>query len=1077
MAALDHLGGAAAAVTSIATAGTIDLFAMRDQIVSWGTSALRRLREHVSGAGRFDRTERLVAAHSVVVVTAFVDALDETLRENGIDLDAARLTAEEQIAVITGTPLAKDYRDAVRLLVDSPMRMPSGSHPFEVFLQMLRTDYNLIAYHMLEFLQGLDAYDDGEARTLLTDAFTTLATNDLAIRRYTESYRRLAADIPEFAVWAYMTDAQATRHGLQVGLAELGRLLTSMSAGGRATDRRQELARINQAALNRPILPTTDPPKHVDLPTLAEAYVNPAYRTSTVLGGDRPATDEWWQSHTRRDDLDAFLAGHLTSVAATRVPLVVLGQPGSGKSVLTRVLAARLPESDFLCVRVELRTVPAETTIVRQIEQAIFQTLHEEVSWPDLARSAEGALPVVILDGFDELLQATGLNRADYLELVQEFQEREAELGRPLAVIVTSRIAVADRARFPMATAVVRLEPFDESQMETWLAVWNRRNAGRLAAQRLRPLTVDIVRSHAELANQPLLLLLLALYDSGTNALRKSGEELDRAELYERLFADFIDREVRKLGAGLPPEERARAVEIEWRRLSAVAIAMFNRGGEVITEAELDADVPLLLNPDEMTLATPTGVQRALTIGQLLVGRFFFIHESQATRDVGQPERGFEFLHATFGDFLAARLIVEALVELASEREGHLRRHRRGELDAGHFYALTSFATITRRGPLRDFCLRMVRNCSSDVRASCTALVKDLLSEAGYAHPTWSVAAYEPRRRRTSARHAAFTANLVWLAVALADAPVDVEQLLGAPPVNTWTEHSLLWAAQLESDDRSVLWQSMRVEWSPEPPELIVRLEDGSDVSAYRSLRNKGRDGVRFYPRHELLPDAVVPAYTDAGYSLREAAFFQATHGMRGWLELAVEYWDSISPDDGFRSDLNGGGPTLSWTNNARTLLRTALQPADSGPVAERLALLRKLMAARGNDQFSHAAWRRLREDVAVVGPQAIDDILVSSEWIVNDVRDLARVAAALRATGALADPALRLMEMLRGADRGSARLFRDTVVEECARLGVPSPFGEPDFATSGSSPVDSDADHDTDPIEGPGRTVWSYYG
>jgi hypothetical protein len=54
---------------------------------------------------------------------------------------------------------------------------------------------------------------------------------------------------------------------------------------------------------------------------------------------------------------------------------------------------------------------------------------------------------MVMLDGFDELLQATGVSQSDYLEKVAEFQRREADQGRPVAALVTSRTAVADRAR------------------------------------------------------------------------------------------------------------------------------------------------------------------------------------------------------------------------------------------------------------------------------------------------------------------------------------------------------------------------------------------------------------------------------------------------------------------------------------------------------------------------------------------------------------------------------------------------------------------------------------------------------
>src|SRR5262249_24348601 len=172
-----------------------------------------------------------------------------------------------------------------------------------------------------------------------------------------------------------------------------------------------------------------------------------------------------------RDDVCRFLAGYLVSPVAQEAPLVVLGQPGSGKSVLTRILAARLPATDFLPVRVELRQVAAEADLQEQIEYAVWKATGEKLSWPRLVESRDGSLPVVMLDGFDELLQATGVSQTDFLVRVMAFQEREADQGRPLAVIVTSRTAVTDRARIPHGTVAVRLEPFDEDQVAAWLEV------------------------------------------------------------------------------------------------------------------------------------------------------------------------------------------------------------------------------------------------------------------------------------------------------------------------------------------------------------------------------------------------------------------------------------------------------------------------------------------------------------------------------------------------------------------------------------------------------------------------------
>ncbi|MFD0514973.1 NACHT domain-containing protein [Streptomyces aureus] len=184
-----------------------------------------------------------------------------------------------------------------------------------------------------------------------------------------------------------------------------------------------------------------------------------------------------------REDLTRYLAGALTSAGQERTPLLVLGQPGAGKSVLTWVLAARLPAAGFLPVRVPLRDVRAEDDLQEQIEQAVRAATGERVTWPDLVRSAGGAVPVLLLDGFDELLQTTGVHHNDFLVRVARFQEREAEQGRPLLALVTSRTSVADRARYPDGMVALRLEPFRAAQIQQWLAVWNDANAAGFAAR------------------------------------------------------------------------------------------------------------------------------------------------------------------------------------------------------------------------------------------------------------------------------------------------------------------------------------------------------------------------------------------------------------------------------------------------------------------------------------------------------------------------------------------------------------------------------------------------------------------
>ena len=57
------------------------------------------------------------------------------------------------------------------------------------------------------------------------------------------------------------------------------------------------------------------------------------------------------------------------------LPLLLLGHPGAGKSLLTEVLAAQLPSASFAVVRVPLRSVDPEDDLTSQISEELQRTL------------------------------------------------------------------------------------------------------------------------------------------------------------------------------------------------------------------------------------------------------------------------------------------------------------------------------------------------------------------------------------------------------------------------------------------------------------------------------------------------------------------------------------------------------------------------------------------------------------------------------------------------------------------------------------------------------------------------------
>jgi hypothetical protein len=775
----------------------VSLFDRKAELVRLGRGVVAGLGGRLAGLGRFDRSERIAAAHAIIVVAGYFEILAEV--ELPFELSRLELTGSDQVRLLGGSADSNRLSVLAQELLRADVPLPGPQAPYETTLEVLGGFYRQLSAAVLRFVAGCAIWDevDETARERLRVQLDR-EVPDLAVTRYEESLRQLAVGCPEVAFWVNLVDHQATRAGmrsLQRSLAGLERLLAELTEGRALDDRRAALARVHQAVLARPILDSGEVPEGLRFPSLEDGYINPDFRVATVTSATDVADESWWQAYQVRHDLQGFLLGHLTSPPAVAAPLLVLGQPGSGKSSLTRVLAARLPARDFLVVRVALREVPADTDVQTQIEHGIRSATGEQLSWPDLSRTARGALPVVLLDGFDELLQATGVSQTDYLERVAAFQRREADQGRPVVVVVTSRTAVADRATPPPEMAALRLEPFSRPQVEEWLRTWNTTNAGYFERHGLERLSLRTLQGHGELASQPLLLLMLALYDAEGNHLQREDTGLSQADLYERLLTQFAEREVRRTSVAVSPARLRQEIEREMLRLALAAFAIANRNRQWATETELNADLAALL--DEQPDPPRRGEIRApLSAAEQVIGRFFFVHEAQALRD-NTELRTFEFLHATFGEYLIARLVCQELQHLVAATELDPRRSL-GTGDA-FLYALLSFSCLASRDSTVAFLTQLlsgsaVRDRREQYRDCLLALFRASLQPRLDTH----YADYTPASRSVPSRHAAWSANLLLLIV-LSTGEVSASKLFPGTedPAQIWYETALLWRSQL----------------------------------------------------------------------------------------------------------------------------------------------------------------------------------------------------------------------------------------------------------------------------------------
>ncbi|WP_051808716.1 NACHT domain-containing protein [Actinoplanes subtropicus] len=832
--AIDNLlGGALSLATLGGSEAALGFFDAKTEILRLGGLLTARLNDSMSGLKRYDRSQRLLAAHCVLVVAAFFESVDEILVAGSSERTG--FTTEEEITRLGAPP----GESTVYRLLSAKIPLPSADRTYDSLLAELDRWYRSQATALSLVLPRVS----GAARL-----------PEWAVDRYDRSHRRLAEEIPEFAIWAGRLEDRAAARGLE-------RLESALRRAGSGRDPgadRAALAGAYRAELERPVL--GGEPGDVVLPTLGEAYIDPHFRVQAAGPGARPSAEEWWTAEVRTD-FPAFLAAYLTTDRPTEAPLLVLGQPGAGKSALTRILAARLPAADFLVVRVPLRDVPAETDILDQVEWSLRAAIGRAVEWAALAGDA---LPVVLLDGFDELLQATGVHQSNYLERVAEFQRREAAVGRPVVVLVTSRIAVADRARLPDGGLVVRLEPFDDAQIARWAAVWNTANRDRLRDSGRDPLDPAVLIRFRDLAGQPLLLLMLALYDASGNALRHDAASLDSGQLYERLLARFALREVDRVHAGLPDHRRAELVEDELVRLSVVAFAMFNRNRLWISERELDADLAGLdLAPSPS--ASADHFRTPLTAAQDMVGRFFFIQRSQAIRD-DKLLQTYEFLHATFGEYLIARLLVHALREvIAHEQVGtrgpRLSRRLPGDL----IQTLLGYTPLTARNTVLFFVGGLIRN---DERGAFRASLLRRASES-VTRPAYTPGPYRPVDKRIDHWMATYSFNVVLLTLACGGELRASELFTGAKDPADWLRGTALqWRAAIPGtmwlESLNSLW--VRRDWHGGRRDMVLSLGQADVLFVDTDWSHRVVPGSP--PRPEFQANfALVPALTSMSLS------------------------------------------------------------------------------------------------------------------------------------------------------------------------------------------------------------------
>ena len=757
----------------------------------------------------YERYQLIAAAHTTLVAAAFFEVLQEHLGAKAYK-DLA-ITEEERKSLSLRSSHNLVDRHLIEALYSAPVPAPSPARGFEETIPEIRLWMVEVAAATQNFLNGLACWT--KINRPLGNTLTSRA-----IERYRSLYLKMAATVPEFLVWASLGEHAATRNsitecradiisafaGQTEALLRLERILSLTAT--RLTSSRDLCDIVNRAnvgVFTESIVPEAAlaPVHGVTFPTIGEIFLNPRYRFAPMGDDARPADDKWWDDRPLYNDLDLMIAGHVTAPDAVHTPLLLLGHPGAGKSLLTKVVAARLPTSAFTVVRVSLRRVHADAPVYEQIQEALDAATNGRVNWYELAEQSSLTLRVVLLDGLDELLQAAG-HRGGYLQDVADFQRREAEQQRPVVVLITSRTVVSDRFMIPPGTTIIKLEDFDEEQIESWLEKWNNANKRSIASGAVRGLTLQAALHQKDLAKQPLLLLMLALY-SADPAVPEIDSTLSSADLYRRIFDDFSRREVAKSITEFRSDEFEDAVHDQLWRLSIAAFAMFNRGRQNVTDNELGDDLRAL-SPD-------THPSRPDDLGRQLIGQFFFVYVAEARpHDRQDRRRSYEFLHATFGEYLIASYVIALLTDIANAAMSTKRGAH--QLDDQLLYTLLCHHTLATRKTTLSFAAQLAEEFSPEKREFILSLLDVLIARCRRRYTTDRYSGYQPVQVDHVGRIAAYSANLVLLRITLDDRNgFDPSKAWAEDdPARMWDSTVFLWRSSLDQDEFQAILSTLK---------------------------------------------------------------------------------------------------------------------------------------------------------------------------------------------------------------------------------------------------------------------------
>lgn len=337
--------------------------------------------------------------------------------------------------------------------------------------------------------------------------------------------------------------------------------------------------------------------------------------------------------------------------------IVILGNPGFGKSTLIKYMMCKIVENnkvEKIPITIEIKKM---TTQNLTIEEYIKNTLNEEynlkIEMSQLEKLILQNKVIIFFDGLDEIFD--NKIRCEIKNKIEIFSKKHKDLR----IIITSRIVGYNEIKFDENIfEIVEIQKFDEERLQDYVKKWFQCEILCLneCEEQIKKFNIAIKKINPELKYNPLLLTLILMLYSNNGEIPKTILDIYRS-CTKTLVSSWDKEKNIKLKIDDKIEEKKEVIFMKlayWQYRFENKSKFGKRKAVNIGYSQVKSEIEKILLEEKLALEH-TKSEKAEEFLEYISKREIYIEN--------------DFTHKTFLEFYTALYIASTLANKAKERE------------------------------------------------------------------------------------------------------------------------------------------------------------------------------------------------------------------------------------------------------------------------------------------------------------------------------------------------------------------------------------------------------------------------